>query len=93
MHNRHSSAQQRRSARAGRSRTIVRRSGDAESWRLSRTSLGSQNRRTGTLEFPRVIFLRIDPFWAPESIDSGKSVDPESTLLILLLTIEYPVIA
>jgi hypothetical protein len=36
--------------------------------------------RIEALEFPRVIFLRIDPFWAPESIDSGKSVDPESKL-------------
>ena len=28
------------------------------------------------LLLPRVIFLRIDAFWAPESVDSGKSVDP-----------------
>ena len=36
--------------------------------------------RTGTLEFPRVIFLRKLSFWAPESADSGQSADPESEL-------------
>ena len=40
--------------------------------------------RIEALKFPRVIFLRKHPFWAPESIDSGKSVDPESKLWILL---------
>ena len=37
-----------------------------------------QNRNFGI--FPRVIFLRIGSFWAPERADSGKSANPESEL-------------